>query len=77
MESEYVALSASCQNLFPIIDIINEIGAFFDLPVKDKSLFHIRIHEGSVGSLLLGQLEPDWMTPCSKHYAVKYHWFCE
>ena len=26
--------------------------------VKDKSRFHVRIHEDNVGALLLGQLEP-------------------
>ncbi len=34
-------------------------------------------HEDNVGTLILGQLEPRRMTPCSKHYAVKYHWFWE
>jgi hypothetical protein len=38
---------------------------------------HIKIHEDNVGTLLLGQLEPQQMTPHSKHYSVKYHWFWE
>jgi hypothetical protein len=77
MESEYVALSTACKDLFPIMDVVQEIGTFFDLPVKDKSRFHVRIHEDNVGALLLGQLEPRRMTPRSKHYAIKYHWFRE
>ena len=38
---------------------------------------HVRIHEDNVGALTLGKLEPWRMTPHSKHYAVKYHWFRE
>jgi hypothetical protein len=36
---------------------------------------HIKIHEDKIGTLILGQLEPRRMTPCSKHFAVKYNWF--
>ena len=77
MESEYVALSTSCKDLFPIMDLVQEIGSFFDLPVKDRARFHIRIHEDNVGALTLGKLEPRRMTPRSKHYGIKYHWFRE
>ncbi len=77
MESEYVTMSSSCKDLFPIMDLVKEIGPVFDLPVNDKSRFHVRIHEDNVGTLLLGQLEPRRMSPCSKHYAIKYHWFRE
>ena len=77
MESEYVVLSQSCKILFPIMDLVQEIGTFFDLPIKDKARFHVRIHEDNVGALLLGQLEPRRMTPRSKHYAIKYHCFRE
>ena len=38
---------------------------------------HIKIHEDNVGTLILGKLEPRRMTPWSKHYAIKYHWFCK
>ena len=77
MEAEYVALSQSCKDLFPIMDIVKELGQFFDLPVADKSCFHVRIHEDNVEALLLGQLEPHRMTPLSKHYGIKYYWFRE
>ena len=74
---EYVALSQSCKDLFPIVDLVKEIGTFFELPIKDKARFHVRIHEDNVGALTLGKLEPPRMTPRSKHYAIKYHWFRE
>ncbi len=38
---------------------------------------HVKIHEDNVGTLIPGKLEFLRMTPCSKHYAVKYHWFLE
>ncbi len=37
----------------------------------------MKIHEDNAGALTLGNLEPRWMTPRSKHYVVKYHWFRE
>jgi hypothetical protein len=38
---------------------------------------HVKIHEDNVGALVLGKLEPCHMTPRSKQYAIKYHWFHE
>jgi hypothetical protein len=75
MEAEYVALSSSCRDLFPLIDITQEICSALLLNPPDTAQMHIKIHEGNVGALILGQLEPRRMTPGSKHYAVKYHWF--
>ena len=72
-----MALSAACKDLFTVMDIVKEIGKHLGLPVNDKARFHVRIHEDNVGALLLGQLEPRQMTPRSKHYAIKYHWFRE
>ncbi|KAL7548588.1 hypothetical protein ACHAWF_011864 [Thalassiosira exigua] len=77
MEAEYVALSTACRDLFPVIDLVKEIGQHFGLPVNDRSSFHVRVHEDNIGALTLGQLEPRRMKPRSKHYAVKYHWFRE
>ena len=77
MESEYVPMSMVCKDLFPITDLVKELGQYFDLPVKDQSQFHVRIHEDNVGALLLGQLEPRRMTPRLEHCAMQYHWFCE
>ncbi len=77
MEAEYVALSASCCDLFPLIDISKEIcpALLVDPPVSAQ--MHIKIHVDNVGALILAKLEPRRMTPRSKHYAVKYQWFCE
>jgi hypothetical protein len=77
MEAEYVALSSSCCDLFPLIDITQEICSALLLTPPATAQMHIKIHEDNVGALILSQLEPWHMTPQSKQYAVKYHWFCE
>ena len=45
--------------------------------IDDITRMHVKIHEDNVGALTLGKLEPKRMTPRSKHYAIKYHWFRE
>jgi hypothetical protein len=77
MEAEYVSLSTSCRDLFPIIDLTKEICSSLSLQLDDIVNMHVKIHEDNVGTLILGKLEPRRMTPRSKHYAVKYHWFRE
>jgi hypothetical protein len=77
MDAEYAALSSSCRDLFPLINITQEICSALLLTPPATAQMHIKIHEDNVGALILGQLEPRRMTPRSKHYAVKYHWFCE
>ena len=77
MEAEYVALSTSCKDLFPIVDLIRELGAAVGLDISAVANMHIKIHEDNVGALTLASLEPRRMTPRSKHYAIKYHWFRE
>jgi hypothetical protein len=77
MEDEYVALSTSCKDLFPLLDLIRELSAAVKLPMDKHSNMHIKIHEDNVGAPTLGKLEPQWMTPQPKHYAIKYHWFRE
>ena len=75
MEAEYVALSTACKDLFPIMDILKEFYNTLGLQTPSQGNLHVRIHKDNVGALTLGQLEPRRMTPRSKHYAVKYHWF--
>ncbi len=76
-EAEYVALSTLCRDLFSLIDITNELCTALQVKMHPESQMHIEIHEDNVGALTLGKLEPRRMTPRSKHYAVKYHWFRE
>ena len=57
----------------------SRLGEKLGLDVDDKTKFYVKIHEDNVGALTLslGRLEPRHMTPRSKHYAMKYHWFRE
>ena len=77
MEAEYVALSTACKDLFPIVDMVKELAGSVRIEVKSVAKMHINIHEDNVGALTLAKLEPARMTPRTKHYAIKYHWFCE
>ena len=73
VEAEYVALSMSCWDLFLIIDITKELCSIFGLDMQASVDLHIKIHKDNVRALALGKLEPRRMTPCSKHYTIKYH----
>ncbi len=77
MEAEYVVLSTSCHDLFPLIDITNELCAVLQVEMQAETQMHIKIHKDNIGALTLGKLKPQRMTSRSKHYAIKYHWFCE
>jgi hypothetical protein len=77
MEAEYVALSQSCKDLFPLLDQIYELADAVGLPIDKTTSLHVKVHEDNVGALTLGKLEPRRMTPRCKHYAIKYHWFRE
>ena len=77
MESEYIAMSQACKDLFPIMDLIHDLTTTLDIPSFTSSNLHVMIHEDNVRALTLGQLEPRRITPRSKHYALKYHWFRE
>ena len=77
MEGEYVVLSTSCRDLYPLIDLVTDVGKKLGFDISDKDKFFIKVHEDNAGMLTLGKLEPCHMTPRSKHYNQKYHWFHE
>jgi hypothetical protein len=77
MEAEYISLSQACKDLFPLLDLIQELGSACGLQIDNHTNLHVKVHEDNVGALTLGKLEPRRMTPRSKHYAIKYHWFRE
>jgi len=77
MEVEYVALSMACKDLLPLVAVIRELSTAVGLDASFTSNIQCKIHEDNVGALTLARLEPRRMTPRSKHYAIKYHWFRE
>jgi hypothetical protein len=75
MESEYISLSTACKDLISVVGIIRELSVAVGLDDNFHAKLHIKIHEDNSGALALAKLEPGRMTPRSKHYALKYHWF--
>jgi len=75
MEAEYVALSMAMRDLLPFKRLIQSI--FIGVGIDKDQQFNIRCNafEDNSGALALAKLELPRMTPRSKHYAVKYHWF--
>jgi hypothetical protein len=77
MEAEVIALSHCCRELFPVIDIVKELGDVVGLPTKDLTTMHVSIHEDNAGALVLAETIPPEYTPRSKYYAIKTVWFRE
>ncbi|KAL7475629.1 hypothetical protein ACHAW6_001542 [Cyclotella cf. meneghiniana] len=77
MEAEYVAFSTACKDLIPVVAVIRELSEAVGLGDDFVTNLHIKIQDDNVGALILAKLEPGRMTPRSKHYALKYNWFCE
>ena len=77
MEAETVSLAMCCRELFPVIDLVEEIGNAVGLPPEKTAEMHVTIHEDNAGALILAKTIPPQATPRSKHYAIKTHWFRE
>ena len=77
MHSEVIALSSCCQEIIPIIAMVDEVGAAIGLTQSENSKMHVCIHEYNAGALVLALKIPPQFIPASKHYAVKTHWFRE
>ena len=77
MESEYVALSMAMKELIPLQRIVFEICNYLKVDLDKISTIKSELWEDNAGALGLAKLAPPRMTPRSKHYALKYHWFRE
>lgn len=77
MEAEIIALAHSCRELFPIMDLVHEVGSRVGLPTEKLTTMHVSIHEDNAGALVLAQTIPPEYTPRSKYYAIKTVWFRE
>jgi Reverse transcriptase (RNA-dependent DNA polymerase) len=77
MEAEYVALSMAMRELIPLKYGVLEVASSIGLKLQDYTAMKNTIWEDNAGALALAKLEPPRMTPRSRHYAVKYHWFRE
>ncbi len=75
MEAEYSALSSSMRSLLPFKHLVETVVKSMDFGAVDSTTFKTTVWEDNAGALALANLEPGRMTPRSKHYAIKYHWF--
>ena len=74
MEAEYNALSIAMRSVLPLQVLTKEISQHIDL-LDGKATFKTTTYEDNAGALVLATLEPGRITPRSKHYGIKYHWF--
>lgn len=77
MEAEIIALSHCCRELFPVCDIVKEVGKVVGMKTEDMTSMHVSIHEDNAGALVLAKTIPPEFTPKSKYYAIKTVWFRE
>ncbi len=71
MDAEINALAHICKELFPIIDLVSELGTIVGLPTKDLTMMHVSIHEDNGGALILAENIPPKFTPQIKFCTLK------
>ena len=75
MESEYNALSMAMRDLIPFRNVALAVGSAVGVGDEILATFRSTVHEDNAGALTLANMEPGRITPRSKHYAVRTHWF--
>jgi hypothetical protein len=65
----------SMREVIPLNRLVHAIGKSIGLDNEHLTTFKTTVWEDNSGALILANLEPGRMTPRSKHYAIKYHWF--
>jgi hypothetical protein len=75
MEAEYNALSLAMREVIPLKQLTREICNSINMEEQGPATLKTTVYEDNSGALTLARLEPGRMTPRSKHYGVKYHWF--
>eukprot|EP00957_Ditylum_brightwellii_P159830 12166203-Ditylum_brightwellii.AAC.1 len=63
------------KDLLPFQCIVKDIIGQFHLQEGD-TVIKLRVWEDNSSALILGNMEPGRFTHCSKHFGIKYHWFC-
>ena len=76
MHAEYIALSTEMRELVPITHTLEHICTIFHIP-RDPAIKAVQVWEDNEGTLKLATGPIEKVTPHSKHFAIKYHWFRE
>ena len=69
-----LSLSYGMKELIPLLNLLKEVSEAVGIPEEQREL-HTTIFEDNSAALILAQMELPRMTPRSKHFAVRYHWF--
>jgi hypothetical protein len=75
MEAEYNALSSAMRDLLPLRNVVTTVAKAVGIHEDVLATFRTTVHEDNTGCITLANLETGRVTPRSKHYAVRTHWF--
>jgi hypothetical protein len=75
MQAEYNALSTCMRDFLPFKRLVDAVSCSIGISEGTLTSFLVTVWEDNIGALTLANLEPGRMTPRSKFYAIKYHWF--
>jgi hypothetical protein len=76
MHAEYIALSSGMRELLPVSNVFNDVCEHLKIH-RDDSARILKAYEDNEGAQKLASSPIMRVTPHSKHFAIKYHWFRE
>jgi hypothetical protein len=75
MMAEYYALSTAMREVIPLRNLIKEVAKGLGINELCNTQFQCTAHEDNTACETLANLEPGRVTPRSKFYDVRVHWF--
>ena len=75
MMAEYYALSTAMREVLPLRNLVKKVAKALKLNEMCMTTFKCTAHEDNSAAQTLANLEPGRVTPRSKFYDVKVHWF--
>jgi hypothetical protein len=75
MEAEYIAMSESLKHLIVLKRLVVAFCGAIQVDPETVARLMSTVFEDNSAALILANLEPPRMTPRTKHFAIKYHWF--
>lgn len=76
MEAEITALASCCKELFPIMQLAQNLSEYFALPQLTTTM-NVTVHEDNSAALILAETIPPEFTPRSKFFHLETIWFRE
>jgi hypothetical protein len=76
MHAEYIALSSGMRELLPVSNVFDDVCKNLNIH-RDDSAKILKAYEDNEGAQKLASSPIMRVTPHSKHFAIKYHWFRE